>query len=118
VTTLVGQGLFEFGDTDGTGPAVRLQHPLGLAVLGEACYVADTYNHKIKRLYPALRRVETVLGTGKPGRGEGAEPTFFEPGGLSAAAGRLYIADTNNHRICLADLAAGTASVLPLGESG
>lgn len=118
VTTLVGQGLFEFGDTDGTGPAVRLQHPLGIAVLGEACYVADTYNHKIKRLYPALRRVETVLGTGKPGRGEGAEPTFFEPGGLSAAAGRLYIADTNNHRICLADLAAGTAAVLPLGESG
>ena len=50
--------------------------------------------------------------------GEGAEPTFFEPGGLSAAVGRLYIADTNNHRICLADLAAGTVAVLPLGESG
>jgi DNA-binding beta-propeller fold protein YncE len=118
VTTLVGAGLFEFGDQDGTGAAVRLQHPLGIALLGEACYIADTYNHKIKRLYPALRRVETVFGTGKPGRGEGAQPSFFEPGGLSAAAGRLYIADTNNHRICLADLAAGTVATLPLGESG
>jgi len=118
VTTLVGEGLFEFGDVDGTGPAVRLQHPLGIAVLGGACYIADTYNHKIKRLYPALRGVETVLGTGKPGRGEGAQPTFFEPGGLSAATGRLYIADTNNHRICVADLATQTVAVLPLGETG
>lgn len=118
VTTLVGVGLFEFGDRDGTGPDVRLQHPLGIAIHAEACYIADTYNHKIKRLYPALRRVETVLGTGKPGRGEGAEPTFFEPGGLWATAGRLYVADTNNHRICVADLGAGTVTVLPLGESG
>jgi len=118
VTTLVGEGLFEFGDRDGTGPDVRLQHPLGVAWLGGACYIADTYNHKVKRLYPALRRVETVLGTGKPGRGEGPEAAFFEPGGLSAAAGRLYVADTNNHRICVADLGAGTVTTLPLGESG
>ncbi|MBI4391674.1 MAG: alkyl hydroperoxide reductase, partial [candidate division NC10 bacterium] len=118
VTTLVGMGLFEFGDRDGTGPEVRLQHPLGVAWLGGTCYIADTYNHKIKRLYPSLRRVETVFGTGKPGRGEGAEPAFFEPGGLSGIAGRLYIADTNNHRICAADLGAGTVTVLPLGESG
>lgn len=118
VTTLVGVGLFEFGDRDGIGAAVRLQHPLGVALLGGICYIADTYNHKIKRLYPALRRVETVFGTGKPGRADGAEPTFFEPGGLAATPGHLYIADTNNHRICVADLGAGTVAVLPLGESG
>jgi hypothetical protein len=31
VTTLVGQGLFDFGDVDGTGAEVRLQHPTGIA---------------------------------------------------------------------------------------
>ena len=49
VTTLAGGGLFTFGDRDGVGPAVRLQHPLGIASTDKALYVADTYNHKIKR---------------------------------------------------------------------
>jgi len=76
--------------------------------------VADTYNHKIKVLYPSLQRVETLFGGGGPGTAHGDRPQFFEPGGLAAAPGRLYIADTNNHRICVADLAAGIVVPLPL----
>jgi hypothetical protein len=34
VTTIVGKGLFDFGDTDGVGDIVRLQHPLGVAYAG------------------------------------------------------------------------------------
>ena len=34
VSTLAGQGLFDFGDVDGEGEAVRLQHPLGLTMGG------------------------------------------------------------------------------------
>jgi hypothetical protein len=30
VSTIVGQGLFDFGDIDGVGDTVRLQHPLGV----------------------------------------------------------------------------------------
>jgi hypothetical protein len=85
-----------------------------VAVLDGRIYIADTYNHKIKVLYPSLQRVETLFGTGQPGNVLGTRPQFFEPGGLAAAPGRLFIADTNNHRICIADLAAAMVSPLSL----
>jgi hypothetical protein len=56
----------------------------------------------------------TYLGTGKPGRRDGQEPEFYEPGGLSIAAGKLYIADTNNHAIRVAALATGAVTTLAL----
>jgi hypothetical protein len=68
----------------------------------------------LKVLYPSLQRVETAFGTGRSGSAEGMRAQFFEPGGLAATPGRLYIADTNNHRICVADLAAETVTALPL----
>jgi sugar lactone lactonase YvrE len=114
IRTLIGVGLFDFGDRDGSGRSVRLQHPLGIAALDGRIYVADTYNHKIKVLFPSLQRMETVFGTGRAGGAEGPRPQFFEPGGLAAIPGRLYIADTNNHRICVADLASETMTILPL----
>ncbi len=117
IRTLVGMGLFEFGDRDGTGNGVRLQHPLGVAVLDGRIYIADTYNHKVKVLYPSLQRVETLFGTGRPGDALGTRPQFFEPGGLAVAAGTLYIADTNNHRICIADLTAATVILFSLQVS-
>jgi DNA-binding beta-propeller fold protein YncE len=101
VRTLVGRGLFEFGDVDGVGDEVRLQHPLGLALKNGFLYVADSYNHKIKRLDPRTREVVTVLGSGQPGLRDGAaaEAQLSEPGGLSWASGKLFIADTNNHAV-------------------
>jgi hypothetical protein len=115
VQTLVGEGLFEFGDQDGTGKAsVRLQHPLGVTYHDGLLYLADTYNHKVKKLYPTMAAVSTYLGSGKPGRTDGKAAAFYEPGGLSVAAGKLYIADTNNHAIRVADLTTGEVSTLEL----
>src|SRR5262249_3614425 len=48
VRTIAGMGLFKFGDQDGRGAAVRLQHCLGLAYQGGRLYIADTYNNKVK----------------------------------------------------------------------
>jgi thiol-disulfide isomerase/thioredoxin len=104
VRTLVGGDLFEFGDKDGHGDDVRLQHPLGILALGDRLLIADTYNHKIKELDPKGRNVKTFAGTGKPGQSDGQAPSFYEPGGLSAANGKLYVADTNNHAIRVVDL--------------
>lgn len=115
VQTILGEGLFEFGDQDGKGKeAVRLQHPLGVAYHDGILYVADTYNHKIKKVGPATVTSVTYLGSGQPGLSDGDTPAFFEPGGVSVAAGHLYIADTNNHAIRVADLATGEVSTLRL----
>jgi len=104
VDTIVGEDLFEFGDRDGKGPVVRLQHPLGVAYSDGWLYVADTYNNKIKRVSPKERTSETFVGTGENGMQDGDRATLNEPSGVSVAFGKLYIADTNNHLIRVVDL--------------
>ncbi len=102
VRTLCGSGdLFGFGDRDGIGEEALLQHCLGIAYADGLLWVADSYNHKIKIINPQTGHCQTLLGNGTPGLldGEGPRARFFEPGGLSVAAGILYIADTNNHQI-------------------
>src|SRR6185436_14679197 len=84
VDTLIGEGLFKFGDVDGKVPAARLQHCLGVAWRDGFVYVADTYNHKIKRIDPKARELTTFAGTGKSGAtdGELLKAQFNEPNGL------------------------------------
>ena len=121
VRTLIGLGLFEFGDVDGDDFRVRMQHPIGITHHvsddgGGMLYVADTYNHKIKRVLPKTRSAFTVAGTGKPGHADGpfAQARFSEPSGLSIASGKMYIADTNNHAIRVADMEIGEVATLEL----
>ncbi len=114
VQTLVGGDLFEFGDRDGQGDEARLQHPLGLVYADGALYVADTYNHKLKRLDPQTRTLKTFAGAGQPGQTDGAQSSFYEPGGLSSANGKLYVADTNNHAIRVVDARTGATATLAL----
>lgn len=109
VTTLAGtfelargQSLFAFGDVDATGANARFQHPLGVAFHDGFVFVADSYNHKIRKVNASSGEVTTWLGNGKSGT---SLSQLSEPAGLSIANGKLYIADTNNHRILTADLA-------------
>jgi hypothetical protein len=112
VWTLAGGDLFKFGDRDGEGDDVLLQHPLGLAFDGARLFVADTYNHKIKTLDPRARKVTTFAGAGRPGQADGERASFYEPGGLSVALGRLYVADTNNHAVRVVDLSTRRTATL------
>ena len=104
VDTIVGEDLFEFGDKDGKGEQVRLQHPLGVAYHDGWLYVADTYNNKIKRVSPKEQTSARFAGTGAGGLRDGESAMFDEPGGVSVALGKLYVADTNNHAIRVVDL--------------
>lgn len=102
VETLVGSGLFDFGDVDGDFDDAKLQHVLGVAAAGSGIvYIADTYNHKLKKLDLRKRKVVTVAGTGKPGKGLGnaLSAALNEPGGLAMFNNDVLIADTNNDRI-------------------
>lgn len=107
VRTLVGTGLFDFGDVDGIGSAVRLQHDLGVAWHDGRIYIADTYNSKIKVLDLKTRRVTTLAG------GDGQ---FDEPGGLSVAGNTLYVADTDHNRIALVNLSTRQISTFKLND--
>jgi DNA-binding beta-propeller fold protein YncE len=102
VTTIAGGDLFEFGDKDGKGDSVRLQHPLGVAAKDGRVFIADTYNHKIKVLDPSTGAVST-LATG-----------FNEPGGLSIAGNTLFVADTNHHSIRTVDLSTRKVDTLTI----
>lgn len=114
--TIVGTGLFDFGDVDGVGDEVRLQHPLGVAYRDGLLYVADTYNSKIKTIDPDTRQSTTFLGGPDSGWRDGTEALFDEPGGLSVTADKLYVADTNNHVIRVVDLDTNEVSTLVLAD--
>jgi thiol-disulfide isomerase/thioredoxin/sugar lactone lactonase YvrE len=100
VTTLVGTGLFDFGDEDGIGKEAKLQHAIGVQYHEGKVYVADTYNSKLKVIDLKDQSVTTFLGPKKDDK----DPPFNEPAGLSLANGKLYVADTNAHRIRVVDL--------------
>ena len=112
--TIVGTGLFDFGDVDGIGDSVRLQHPLDVAFYQDLLFVTDTYNSKIKVVDPRTRESTTFAGGTESGWQDGANALFDEPGGLSIGDGRLFIADTNNHVVRIADLDTGNVSTLVL----
>jgi len=111
VKTVVGQGLFDFGDQDGIADKVRLQHALGVLFHQGKLYVADTYNGKIKVIDPEKRSCVTFFG--EPAGWLGKR-LLNEPGGLGQANGKLYVADTNNHRIQVIDLKTKSVSTLAL----
>jgi len=106
-----GRSLFEFGHTDGAGDDAKFQHPLGLTLHDKAIYVADSYNHKIRRVDLKTRRVSSWAGTGKPG--SALDPVqFAEPAGIVSFDKHMYVADTNNHRIVVIDIASKKAHEL------
>jgi thiol-disulfide isomerase/thioredoxin len=113
VRTIVGTGLFDNGDHDGIGSGVRLQHCLGLTYANDRLYIADTYNNRIKICEPHSRSVKVFIGSHRAGDSD-KPPHFYEPGGLSAAGERLYVADTNNHKIKVVDLKTDSVKTLKL----
>lgn len=105
--------LFTFGDVDGAKEDVKLQHALGVVYHEGSLFITDTYNNKVKRIDAATGETTTLAGNGEAGSGD--EPARFdEPAGLSLAAGKLYIADTNNHLIRTVDIKTGEVSTLEI----
>jgi NHL repeat len=102
VTTLAGTPGVP-GTNNSTGTSAKFYYPYGLAVdTNGTVYVADTYNHTIRKV-TAGGVVTTLAGT--PGgagtnNGTGAAAKFNTPYGLAVdTSGTLYVADTYNHVI-------------------
>lgn len=109
VGTIVGTGLFDFGDRDGAGDEALLQHAEDLAWMGGSLYVTDTYNDKIKAVDPASRECRMLPG----GAGSGAG--LSGPAGVAAGEGFLWVADTDAHRLVAIDPSTGAIRPLAIG---
>jgi sugar lactone lactonase YvrE len=75
-------------------------------------YIADTLNHRVRRVDAATGVIATVAGLGRPRcSGDGGlalEAGLNEPAALALSEGGiLYIADQNNNRVRAVDLATG-----------
>ena len=105
VSTLIGDGLFTFGDSD--SDEILLQHPQGVCpgIIGDGCgggrlFIADTFNNKVKAYYPEDNSMRTLL--------EGLN----EPSGISKKGCALFIANTNAHEVVVFDLSKMESKVI------
>ncbi|MEO9140170.1 MAG: thioredoxin-like domain-containing protein [Jatrophihabitans sp.] len=88
VSTVVGEGLFDFGHVDGPAATARLQHPLGVIVLADhSVAVLDTYNGAVRRYDPATDEVSTLAHG------------LAEPSGAVLVAGELIVVESAAHRL-------------------
>jgi thiol-disulfide isomerase/thioredoxin len=100
--TIAGGGLFDFGDADGNPETMAFQHPMDVAVLDKDLFVADTYNHKIRKVHLPTMECTTLVDRGE----------LNEPAGICVAGERLLVADTNNHRVVWVDPETGVVEEL------
>jgi sugar lactone lactonase YvrE len=90
----------------------------GIALDAEGrLYLGDTFNHRVRRIDFAAGTVTTVAGSGTKGfSGDGGPATEARldlPRDVEIGPdGRLYIADTDNHRIRAVDLATGVITTV------
>lgn len=92
-----------FNSFDGTGAAAQFYHPEGVAIdAGGNIYVADTWNHTIRRITPA-GTVTTLAGlAGNFGAADGtnSKARFNRPTGIAVdGATNIFIADSLNHTV-------------------
>jgi len=118
VTTLVGNGVAGFADT-------QVNNPYGMAIGPDGgLYFCDRGNQRIRRLDLTTKKMTTIAGNGQRGYtgdgGPATAATLAEPHEiLFDAAGDLYIAERDNHVIRKVNMKTGIIStVAGTGEAG
>ena len=118
ISTIAGTG--EQGYSGDGGPATQAQlgYSQGVTVDGAGnFYIADSDNHRIRKVDAATGTISTIAGTGEQGYGGDGGPATraqlgYSQGVTVDGAGNLYIADSDNHRIRKVDAATGTISTI------
>jgi sugar lactone lactonase YvrE len=101
ITTVAGRGVAGFGGDGGQGTSALLRKPRGVALDGDGTlYVADSGNHRIRKVDLSTGIITTVAGGPSGFSGDGGPASaarFYNPRGLTVDdQGRLIIADTFN----------------------
>ena len=132
ISTIAGNGIADFSGDDGPATAASLYLPSDVAVDPSGnVYVADTANHRIRKVSPD-GTIATVAGTGTPGGrfnpledGPAITALLNSPSGVAVdASENLYIADSENFRIRkvtpdgIISTVAGNAIIGTTGDGG
>ncbi|SFD38451.1 NHL repeat-containing protein [Paracidovorax konjaci] len=123
ISTVAGTGVQGFGGDGGPAVSAQLNFSYGVAAdAAGALYIVDSGNHRVRRV-DAAGTIVTVAGTGVAGYGGDGGPAVAaqlnEPRGIAVdAAGNLYVADLNNHRIRRVDAGGTITTVAGTGAAG
>lgn len=117
VSTFAGSGTKGFAD--GSAKVARFNYPYSVAVSGTTLYVADTQNHRIRKI-DAAGTVSTLAGNALKGfvDGTGGAARFDSPEGVEVAGGTIYVADSENHAIRAVTTAGKVTTVAGTGTKG
>jgi sugar lactone lactonase YvrE len=125
VTTLVGTGEAAYSGDGGPAAAATLHWPHGVAVdpNGAGLYIADSANHRIRRVDLGSGVITTVAGGATAGPAGDGGPAVAaqlqDPKGVWVApSGELYIADSGNERIRRVDRSGTITTVAGTGVPG
>lgn len=120
LSTLAGDGTA--GWVDGPLAEARFHGPQRIRWADGALWVADAFNHAIRRVDPAGGQVRTVAGTGAEGFGGDGGPATAAalryPYGVTAHDGRVLIADSGNHVLREVDAEGVIHTVVGTGNAG
>jgi NHL repeat len=105
IATIAGTGTPAFGGDGAAALNAQLNAPRAVAIdRAGNVFIADTLNHRVRKIAAKTGIITTVAGTGTPDYGGDGGPAasvlLKGPRGVALdSAGNLYIADTDNSRV-------------------
>ncbi len=102
ITTVAGNGLGRYAGDSGPATSASLYHPFSVAVDDAGnLYIADTDNHRVRKVAAGTGIITTIAGTGVAGfagdGGQGTAAQLNRPLGVALdRAGNLYICDADS----------------------
>jgi trimeric autotransporter adhesin len=118
ISTVAGNGIYDFGGDEGQATSASLRRPKGVTVDASGnIYITDSDNNRIRLVTRSTGVITTVAGIGSVGfsgdNGLAKSAELHNPAGVTVdASGNFYIADESNHRIRLVTKSTGVITTV------